>query len=58
MIPQVKTTYGMSLINAGITLSQQYLLLRTIVESMPGRVKAILKSKRGHTHKIMCTWLV
>ena len=25
MIPQVKKTYGMSIINAGITLSQQYL---------------------------------
>jgi hypothetical protein len=32
----------------GITLSQHY-ILRTLVESMPGRrVKAILKSK-GHT---------
>jgi hypothetical protein len=42
MIPQVKKTYGMSLINAGITLNQQY-YLRTLVESIPGRVKAILK---------------
>jgi hypothetical protein len=45
MIPQVKKTYGMSLINAGITSSAY----RTLVESMPGRVKAILKSKGGHT---------
>ena len=32
----------------GITLSQ-LAVLRTLVESMPGRVKTILKSKGGHT---------
>jgi hypothetical protein len=48
MIPQVKNTCGMPLLNAGISLSQQY-ILRTLVESKPGRVKAILKSKGGRT---------
>jgi hypothetical protein len=40
MIPQVKTTYGMSLINAG---RFKLAVLRTLVESMPGTVKPILK---------------
>jgi hypothetical protein len=49
MIPQVKKTYGMSLINAAWN-NLKPALLRTLVESMPGRrVKAILKSKGGHT---------
>ena len=34
----------MSLINAGITLIKPS-LLRRLFESMPGRVKAVLKSK-------------
>jgi hypothetical protein len=40
MIPQVKITYGMSLINPG---RLKPALLRALVESMPGTVKAILK---------------
>ena len=49
MIPQVKKTYGMSLIIAAWN-NLKPAVLRTLAESMPGRrVKAILKSKGGHT---------
>jgi hypothetical protein len=47
MIPQVKTTYGMSLVNQCWNINLKPAVLRTLVESMPGRVKAILKSKGG-----------
>jgi hypothetical protein len=33
-------------------------VLRTLVESMPGRVKAILKSKGGHTKYLKNVHLV